>query len=317
MPTSEYVIFSDKYHRFPDEKIDQMRRYALKFMSFEPVSTDARRAWRYYRNEASVLIEELPPCEVDVYADHEIEGLASLESASTNERIGQLRRALLKATTILTATPSDECSADFAQHVVGAFVTDLRAIVKRDGAFYSQEPLLIINTDGEMDPGAEADAYDESDEVPLPFSFASLGKLERVRSALNDRPELITEQDKLGRTILHAAIAEGRCEVARFLLEAGADPNASSKKCTPPLFHVYTADAVHLLKEFGAAPSATDKKGNSALHRPASQGLEDIVSVLVEIGVDRQIKNNDENRAVDLVDRNFYPELIELLDEAG
>jgi ankyrin repeat protein len=150
--------------------------------------------------------------------------------------------------------------------------------------------------------------------VPFAFTLASLGKLERLKSALSGDPELMTAQDKVGRSIVHPLVQNGRVEVVRYLLENGADPNASSKKVDSPLFEVYSADVVPVLVELGADPSIVNNEGNTSLHRVAGLGLsEGIVAVLLEAGVDLAVENNEGKKAVDLVDADIDPELVELL----
>ena len=311
---STYVIFSDKYHNLPDEKLGTICQYSLRRATFRDDSTADQRVWCFSNGSTEVVLKEMPNADVDPFVDEEIASATKLDSKATQERLGQLRSALLKVTTVLTATPSDDNPQEgFVQDVIGAFVMELRAVVKHDGAYYDQEPLLIINQDGKMDPKAKADPYDESDEVPLPFTLASLGKLGRLKTALADDPSLLSQTDKMGRTILHGAVQEGRCDVVRYLLENGADANARSKKVNPPLFQVYSADVIPVLHEFGADVSATDSKGNTPLHRAAKEGFEDVVPALLQIGADPMATNKDGKRPVDLVDAKFYPELAELL----
>lgn len=143
----------------------------------------------------------------------------------------------------------------FVNRVVDQFAGTMRAVTKQDGSFIDTEDRLIINQSGEMAKRAKADPYDESDEVPFAFTLASLGKLERLKASLSGDPELMTAQDKVGRSIIHPPVQNGRVEVVRYLLENGADPNASSKKVDSPLFEVYSADVVPVLVELGVDPS--------------------------------------------------------------
>lgn len=55
--------------------------------------------------------------------------------------------------------------------------------------------------------------------------FAALGDLERVRQMLDAQPDRIRETRPSGRRPLSAAIEKGHYDIARLLLERGADPN--------------------------------------------------------------------------------------------
>ena len=104
----------------------------------------------------------------------------------------------------------------------------------------------------------------------------------------------MTAQDKVGRSIIHPPVQNGRVEVVRHLLENGADPNASSKKVDSPLVEVYSADVVPVLVELRVDPSIVNNKGNTPLHRVAGLGLsEGIFAALLGAGVDPAVENNE------------------------
>jgi len=311
---SEQVIISDKYDHIPGRKVEEIHQYGLKFVQFEDRCTDSERAWRFTQQDSEVTLTEMPYEEVDAWADVEIAALARLENDETAKRISELTSALLKATTVIVATPAEGANPACVNRVVDLFAGTMRAVTKRDGAFIDTEDRLIINQTGEMAKRAKADPYDASDEVPFAFTLASLGKLERLKAALADDPDLMTTQDKVGRSIIHPPVQNGRVEVVRYLLENGADPNASSKKVDPPLFEVYSANVVPVLVELGADPSIVNNEGNTPLHRVANLGLsEGIVAAFLEAGIDPTVQNKEGKKAVDLVDADIDPELVELL----
>ena len=235
---SEQVIISDKYDHIPGRKVEEIHQYGLKFVQFEDRCTDSERAWRFTQQDSEVTLTEMPYEEVDAWADVEIAALARLENDETAKRISELTSALLKATTVIVATPAEGANPACVNRVVDLFAGTMRAVTKRDGAFIDTEDRLIINQTGEMAKRAKADPYDASDEVPFAFTLASLGKLERLKAALADDPDLMTTQDKVGRSIIHPPVQNGRVEVVRYLLENGADPNASSRDTRMPLLSV-------------------------------------------------------------------------------
>jgi ankyrin repeat protein len=97
----------------------------------------------------------------------------------------------------------------------------------------------------------------------------AFGDLERVRQILDAQPERIRETRPSGRLPLSAAIEMGHYEIARLLLERGADPNWEEPSA-PKGRALHSAAAagqlwlVELLLKHGADPnSGVDSSGNA------------------------------------------------------
>ena len=98
---------------------------------------------------------------------------------------------------------------------------------------------------------------------------AALGDIDRVRQILDREPERIRETRPSGRRPLSAAIEYGHDEIARLLLERGADPNWSEP--TAPKGRALQAatsagksELVELLLSHGADPnSGVDSSGTA------------------------------------------------------
>ena len=74
------------------------------------------------------------------------------------------------------------------------------------------------------------------------------GDKERLVSMLERRPELVSQRDESGATALHHAAFEGQTDIARLLVEKGADINARDGK-----FNATPAGwAIEYLREMGA-----------------------------------------------------------------
>ena len=88
------------------------------------------------------------------------------------------------------------------------------------------------------------------------------GDAEAVRAAVQDSPRLLTatvERDGQGGwTPLHLAVADGRADVVRLLVEAGADLRARTEHGRDPLHTALESapDLVPLLRELGAPVDA-------------------------------------------------------------
>jgi RNA polymerase sigma factor (sigma-70 family) len=83
------------------------------------------------------------------------------------------------------------------------------------------------------------------------FAAAGLGDTEQLQNILADRPQLVTARDATGATALHHA---GNAEVARVLLDAGADIEATEAQYhnTPIEYACIYPDVVELLRSRGA-----------------------------------------------------------------
>ena len=104
---------------------------------------------------------------------------------------------------------------------------------------------------------------------------------------------LVDVNTEIWYTPLHYAARNGNTELARLLLDKGANPNSS---CVPtPLEmaakHGHT-DLVRLLMDRGADPNITDEDGTTLLHLAAKSGCTSLVKLLIERGVDPNIRDD-------------------------
>lgn len=150
------------------------------------------------------------------------------------------------------------------------------------------------------------------------FEAVALGETERVRSALAAEPDLLNAhshdgwtpihlaaffghpetaellislganvrlygRNQMANTALHAALAGRRSDIARMLIEAGADPNAVDAAGWVPLHHAaYIGDAevVQMLIARGAQVNVQHKKGQSPLQMAEEKGQDHVAELL-------------------------------------
>ncbi|XP_078143078.1 B-cell lymphoma 3 protein [Centroberyx gerrardi] len=98
-----------------------------------------------------------------------------------------------------------------------------------------------------------------------------------------------------GLSPLHLAVQAGHMDLAKMLLDAGADINAMDVKSgQSPLMHAVesnNADMVHFLIENGCDVNSQSYSGNTALHSACGRGQVDTVRLLLKSGADSSLKN--------------------------
>ena len=127
---------------------------------------------------------------------------------------------------------------------------------------------------------------------------AALGDLDRVRTLLVATPSLLDERSADGFPPVGLAIFFRHPDVAKFLIERGADVNAAAsnaQKVAP----VHAAAAVRdietmkLLLERGADPNAVQQMDVTPLHGAASRGDVEMAKLLLAHGARADAKMSD------------------------
>jgi len=118
------------------------------------------------------------------------------------------------------------------------------------------------------------------------YAAAKAGDLTAVRTLLKTTPEALNVPVSRGFTPLEAAVAQGRLEVVKALLDAGA--KGAMRKEVPPLLHLAvwggSVNVAALLLDRGAAVDAIGQHQETALHLAAWKGSQPLVSLLLAHG---------------------------------
>lgn len=121
------------------------------------------------------------------------------------------------------------------------------------------------------------------------FEAAFAGDIDGVRLSLRSGQDPNIYESLHGWTPLMQACAKGYTEIARMLLQAGANPNA---------------------QKFSG-----DKE--TALMYASQRGHEEIVKLLLEAKADPNIKNESGKTALAMAERNGFAEISNILKENG
>lgn len=133
----------------------------------------------------------------------------------------------------------------------------------------------------------------------------------------------IDERDHRGRTALMNAAARGDIATSRVLLARGADPNLTTSvetgEVTPLRFALEDAnlELARLLVESGADLNATNASGWTALMTAARVGNYFVVEYLVEAGADPAARNVDGEDAAGVASRFGHASVAEWLREVA
>ncbi|KAN0137681.1 Ankyrin repeat-containing domain protein [Lactarius tabidus] len=148
----------------------------------------------------------------------------------------------------------------------------------------------------------KADVNSQDDEGSTPLQRASQVQRERksdIMRLLLDYGANVNVYDKCRNTLLHFAASEGHIEVARMLLERGADVNFKNDEGLAPLQRASQVPqegksvVMRLLLDYGANADLYDKRRNTPLHFAASEGHLEVARMLLERGADVNSKNDE------------------------
>lgn len=158
--------------------------------------------------------------------------------------------------------------------------------------------------------------------APVSFCEAvAMGDAERVKAMLAADRALLHSRTTDGHPAAGLAIFFRHPELARWLIEQGADVNAASEnpQRVAPV-HAAAAvcdrDTMRLLLERGADPNARQQMDYTPLHGAASRGDVDMAKLLLAHGADRNAKAADGMTPAGVARKYGKDEFAEWLERA-
>jgi len=166
-----------------------------------------------------------------------------------------------------------------------------------------------------LSSGVSIDARNECGETALMWAFAL--EVSRPTMTMHPSSALIAKEN---RRMEQANAA--RMKTAIWLLDHGADPNATDTRGNSVLAHAAAfssggsalLEIVDRLVKSGAAVNQTNYKGDSPLIRAALRGRADVASLLIASGASAALKNKIGKTALDIANEANRPALIRVLE---
>jgi ankyrin repeat protein len=186
--------------------------------------------------------------------------------------------------------------------------------ISRVTALLESDPSLLQSQEEAITPLLRAIYYGKNDVARLlvdrgaPVSFAeacALGDLALVQRMLDADPSAMNARSADGFPPLGLAIFFRHPDVARLLIERGADVNAAAKnaqRVAPVHAAATTCDhaTMRLLLERGADPNARQRMDFTPMHGAAGRGDVEMAKLLMEFGAEPNAKAADGQTPADV-----------------
>ena len=150
------------------------------------------------------------------------------------------------------------------------------------------------------------------------FEASVLGKVDRIREILKSNPLRASEHAPDGFTPVALAAFFGQPAAVHALIAAGADVNAAAK--TPlkvAALHAAVAggklEVVKAVLEAGADPNAQQQAGFRALHEAGTKANRALAELLLAHGADPSLPNDEGKSAIDLAREKGHTEFADWL----
>jgi uncharacterized protein len=150
------------------------------------------------------------------------------------------------------------------------------------------------------------------------FAAATKGQTDELRSLVEKDPALVDAYSTEGFTPLGLAAFFGHAETVAALLAAGADVNLTSRESMkmPPLgsaMAVQRSDIARILIEHGANVNAKAVDDLTALHTAAARGDLESAKLLLDHGADINAVSSDGKTPLAYAEERNQPEMVEFL----
>jgi len=173
--------------------------------------------------------------------------------------------------------------------------------------FEEYNKMVDTETEEEDDPAEEEDPGEDKPEIRILWA-AQFNKLDIAKEMLLGKPGLVKARDEDLYTPLHRACYNGHIEMARLLLETGADFMATTDTGWTPLHSAAKWNNVgcaELMLNAGVPVNTVSEGGLTPLHVASmSYNCRDVVELLLlQPGVDLTLTSNQGDTALEIAER--------------
>jgi len=129
--------------------------------------------------------------------------------------------------------------------------------------------------------------------------------LSLVRELVEKHRLPLNLQNYDGETALSVAVMNNSYEIAKFLIDRGADLNTSNCRCESPLHEAVVLgnmDITRLLIDGGSYMDSEDECGETPLHFAVREDQVEAVDYLLSVGADADHSNHDDETPAELAD---------------
>lgn len=144
---------------------------------------------------------------------------------------------------------------------------------------------------------------------------AERGDVGKVREFLEKGADVNFFSKSRGMTALHMAVLRAHIEVARLLVERGADPNLTEPLATACSYG--NSDAVALLLDAGADPNLASEARVTPLMVAAKFCTPAVVRRLIDAGGDLTLRSREGKSVVDFARESKWKENAAMLEQSG
>ena len=195
-----------------------------------------------------------------------------------------------------------------------------------------QDPSLVRAAENNITPILLAVYYGKADIARLLAERAgdditigeacAIGDGERVKAMLASDPSLLNSRTADGYPIAGLPIFFRHPELARWLIEQGADVNAVAENTQRVAFvHAAAAACDHetmrMLLERGADANAKQQLDYTPMHTAASRGDKEMAKLLIAHGADPNAKGSDGQSPADVARSHNQPEFAEWIESGN
>jgi len=154
------------------------------------------------------------------------------------------------------------------------------------------------------------------------YEAAATGQTKRLQQLIAADPSLVNSHSFDGFTPLGLAVFFGQPEAVKALIEAGADVNLASREAmkVTPLASASAArqlEIARLLIQHGANVNARAANDFTPLHESAASGKIDFARLLIEHGADVNAKTTDGKTPLDYAREYNQQDMVELLSNSA